>query len=63
MEEVEKEESITERYAKMVKHDKLALLMIALGPDAASTLLKRLMQKIRKTFVNELVIFRLLSKN
>ena len=41
MEEVEEEESITDRYNKMVKHDKLALLMIALGPDAASTLLKR----------------------
>ena len=41
MEEVEEEESIADRYKKMVKHDKLALLMIALGPDAASTLLKR----------------------
>ncbi len=41
MEEVEEEESVADRYAKMVKHDKLALLMIALGPDAASTLLKR----------------------
>ncbi len=41
MEEVEEEESVGERYAKMAKHDKLALLMIALGPDAASTLLKR----------------------
>ena len=41
MEEVEEEESIADRYAKMAKHDKLALLMIALGPDAASTLLKR----------------------
>ena len=41
MEEFEEEESVAERYAKMAKHDKLALLMIALGPDAASTLLKR----------------------
>ena len=41
MEEVEEEESVVDRYAKMAKHDKLALLMIALGPDAASTLLKR----------------------
>ena len=40
-EEFEEEESVAERYAKMAKHDKLALLMIALGPDAASTLLKR----------------------
>ena len=43
MEEVEEEEeeSIAERYRKMSKFEKLALLMIALGPDAASTLLKR----------------------
>ena len=42
MEEVEgEEESIEERYRKMSKHEKLGLLMIALGPDAASTLLKR----------------------
>ena len=33
MEEVEEEESVADRYAKMVKHDKLALLMIALGPN------------------------------
>ncbi|MEC8043371.1 MAG: flagellar motor switch protein FliG [Verrucomicrobiota bacterium] len=41
MEEVEEEESIAERYSKMSKIEKLALLMIALGPEAASTLLKR----------------------
>lgn len=41
MEELEEEESVSDRYAKMAKHDRLALLMIALGPDAASTLLKR----------------------
>ena len=40
MEEVEEEESIAERYSKMSKIEKLALLMIALGPEAASTLLK-----------------------
>ena len=42
MQEVEEEEeSVEERYRKMSKHEKLALLMIALGEDAASTLLKR----------------------
>ena len=42
MQEVEEEEeSVEERYQKMSKHEKLALLMIALGEDAASTLLKR----------------------
>ena len=42
MQEVEEEEeSVEERYKKMSKHEKLALLMIALGEDAASTLLKR----------------------
>ena len=42
MEEVEEEEeSVGERYRKMSKFEKLALLMIALGPEAASTLLKR----------------------
>ena len=41
MEEIEEEESVADRYTKMAKHDKLALLMIALGPGAASTLLKR----------------------
>ena len=41
MQEVEEEEeSVEERYRKMSKHEKLALLMIALGEDAASTLLK-----------------------
>ena len=41
MEEIEEEESVSERYRKMSRHEKLALLMIALGPDASSTLLKR----------------------
>ena len=40
MEEVQ-EESISEKYASMSRVEKLALLMIALGPDASSTLLKR----------------------
>ena len=41
MEEVQEEESVLERYSRMGKLDKMALLMIALGPEAASTLLKR----------------------
>ncbi len=41
MEEVQEEESISEKYAGMSRVEKLALLMIALGPDASSTLLKR----------------------
>ena len=45
MDEVEEEESVGERYARLSRHEKLALLMIALGPDASSTLLKRFDQK------------------
>ena len=41
MEEVQEEESVLDRYSSMSKIEKMALLMIALGPDAASTLLKR----------------------
>jgi flagellar motor switch protein FliG len=40
MDEVE-EESLEDRYQRYSRHEKLALLMIALGPQAASTLLKR----------------------
>ena len=46
MDEVEEEEeSVEDRYARLSRHEKLALLMIALGPDASSTLLKRFDQK------------------
>ena len=42
MEEVaEEEESVYERYSRMSRHQRLALLMIALGSDASATLLKR----------------------
>lgn len=41
MEEVVEEESVLERYSRMSRHQKLALLMIALGPEASATLLKR----------------------
>jgi len=40
MDEIE-EESLEDRYQRYSRHEKLALLMIALGPQAASTLLKR----------------------
>ena len=40
MDEVEEEESVQDRYSRMSRHEKLALLMIALGPHASSTLLK-----------------------
>ncbi|MDA7822867.1 flagellar motor switch protein FliG [Opitutales bacterium] len=41
MDEVEEEESVQDRFERMSRHEKLALLMIALGPHASSTLLKR----------------------
>ncbi|MEC8419677.1 MAG: flagellar motor switch protein FliG [Verrucomicrobiota bacterium] len=41
MEEVQEEESVQDRYSSMSRIEKMALLMIALGPDASSTLLKR----------------------
>ena len=37
MEEVQEEESVLDSYSSMSKIEKMALLMIALGPDAAST--------------------------
>ena len=63
MQEEEEEESVEERYKKMSKHEKLALLMIALGEDAASTLLKDLTRKIRKIYANELETLLLSTKN
>ena len=39
--EIEEEESIQDRYSRMSRIQKLALLMIALGPQASATLLKR----------------------
>ena len=56
-EEVEEEESIAERYRKMSKFEKLALLMIALGPDAASTLLKRFDSKDSESICKKLLTF------
>ncbi|MBT7650527.1 MAG: flagellar motor switch protein FliG [Opitutae bacterium] len=41
MEEVAEEESVFDRYTRMSRHQKLGLLMIALGPEASATLLKR----------------------
>ena len=59
MEEVQEEESVLERYSSMSKIEKMALLMIALGPDAASTLLKGSTQKMLKIFVRKLQISQL----
>ena len=41
MEEVAEEDSVYDRYNRMSRHQKLGLLMIALGPEASATLLKR----------------------
>jgi len=41
MEEVTEEDSVHDRYTRMSRHQKLGLLMIALGPEASATLLKR----------------------
>jgi flagellar motor switch protein FliG len=41
MEEVTEEDSVYDRYNRMSRHQKLGLLMIALGPEASATLLKR----------------------
>ena len=63
MEEFEEEESVAERYGKMAKHDKLALLMIALGPDAASTLLKRFDAKDAENICKRIGDFQLWSRS
>ena len=58
MEEVEEEEeSVGERYRKMSKFEKLALLMIALGPEAASTLLKRFDSKDSESICKKIADF------
>ena len=62
MEEVVEEE-LFERYSRMSRHQKLALLMIALEPEASATLLKRFNAKIQNLYVKKLEIFLLLTKN
>ena len=55
MEEVaEEEESAYERYSRMSRHQKLALLMIALGKDASATLLKRFDVKDAESICKEI---------
>ena len=63
MDEVEEEESVSDRYARLSRHEKLALLMIALGPDASSTLLKDLTKKMQTASVKKSLIFHWLTKN
>ena len=56
MDEVEEEESIADRYARLSRHEKLALLMIARS-DASSTLLKRFDQKDADSICKKIAIF------
>ena len=62
MDEVEEEESVTDRYARLSRHEKLALLMIALGPDASSTLLKRFDQKDADSICKKIADFPLVNQ-
>ena len=57
MEEVQEEESVSEKYAGMSRVEKLALLMIALGPDASSTLLKRFEAKDAENICKKIADF------
>jgi flagellar motor switch protein FliG len=52
--EVEEEESIQDRYRRMSRIQKLALLMIALGPQASATLLKRFEPKDSENICKEI---------
>ena len=63
MEEIEEEESVSERYRKMSRHEKLALLMIALGPDASSTLLKRFEAKDADSICKKIGDFPIVSQD
>ena len=63
MEEVEpEEESAYERYARLSRHQKLALLMISLGPDASATLLKRFDSKDSESLCKEIGNFPIIDK-
>ena len=61
MEEVQ-EESISEKYASMSRVEKLALLMIALGPDASSTLLKRFDAKDAENICKKIADFQIVDQ-
>ena len=52
--EIEEEESIQDRYSRMSRIQKLALLMIALGPQASATLLKRFETKDSEIICKEI---------
>jgi len=58
----EEEESVSERYSRLSRHEKLALLMIALGPDASSTLLKRFEQKDADSICKKIADFPLVNQ-
>ena len=63
MDEIEEEEeSVADRYARLSRHEKLALLMIALGPDASSTLLKRFDQKDADSICKKIADFPLVNQ-
>ena len=57
------EESISEKYAAMSRVEKLALLMIALGPDASATLLKRFDPKDAENICKKITDFHIVDKN
>lgn len=61
MDEIE-EETIEDRYARYSRHEKLALLMIALGPQAASTLLKRFEPKDSESICKKMGDFPIVSQ-
>ena len=63
MEEVAEEESVFDRYTRMSRHQKLGLLMIALGPEASATLLKRFNSQDAESICKEIGNFQLLTKS
>ena len=63
MEEVQpEEESPYERYSRMSRPQKLALLMISLGPDASATLLKRFDAKDAENICKEIGNFPIIDQ-
>jgi flagellar motor switch protein FliG len=63
MQDVEEEESVEDRYLKMSKHEKLGLLMIALGEDAAATLLKRFDSKDAESICKKIADFQIVDQD
>ena len=63
MEEVQPEEETPyERYSRMSRPQKLALLMISLGPDASATLLKRFDSKDAENICKEIGNFPIIDQ-